>query len=62
MVKVVNVTFHVFYHNKEKKKLGLSWLLSGKESACQCRGHRFDPSSGKMPHASGATRPECHNY
>ena len=28
---------------------GLSWWLSGKESACQCRRHRFDPWVGKMP-------------
>ena len=25
--------------------------LSGKESACQCRRHGFDPWSGKIPHA-----------
>ena len=29
----------------------LPWWLSGKESACQCRRHRFDPWSGKIPHA-----------
>ena len=29
----------------------LPWWPSGKESACQCRGHRFDPWSGKIPHA-----------
>ena len=29
----------------------LPWWLSGKESACQCRGQRFDPRSGKIPHA-----------
>ena len=23
--------------------VGLPWWLSGKESACQCRRHRFDP-------------------
>ena len=28
-----------------------SWLC-GKESACQCRRHGFDPWSGKTPHAS----------
>ena len=22
------------------------------ESTCQCKGHRFDPWSGKIPHAS----------
>ena len=27
------------------------WWLSGKESACQCRGHGFDPWSRKIPHA-----------
>ena len=31
---------------------GLPWWLSGKESACQCRKHKFDPWSGKIPHAS----------
>ena len=31
--------------------LGLSRWLRGKESACQCRTHRFDPWSGKIPHA-----------
>ena len=33
--------------------LGLSCWLSGKESTCQCRRHRFDPWSGKIPHAAG---------
>ena len=27
------------------------WWLSGKEFACQCRKHRFDPCSGKILHA-----------
>ena len=29
--------------------LRLPWWLSGKESACQCRRHRFDPWVGKEP-------------
>ena len=29
--------------------IGLPLWLSGKESACQCRRHRFDPCSGKTP-------------
>jgi len=29
--------------------LGLPWWLRGKESACQCRRHKFDPSVGKIP-------------
>ena len=32
--------------------LGLPWWRSGWESACQCRGHRFEPWSGKIPHAA----------
>ena len=31
--------------------LGRPWWLSGKESTCQCRRHRFDPGFGKIPHA-----------
>ena len=27
----------------------LPWWLSGKESACQCRRHRFDPQFRKIP-------------
>ena len=30
---------------------GLPWWLSGEESAYQCRRHRFDPWSRKIPHA-----------
>ena len=32
--------------------LGLSCWLSGKECTCQCWRHRFDPWSGKIPHAA----------
>ena len=31
---------------------GLPWWRSGRESACQCRGHGFEPWSGKIPHAA----------
>ena len=31
---------------------GLPWWHSGWESACQCRGHVFEPWSGKIPHAT----------
>ena len=30
---------------------GLPWCFGGEGSACQCRRHGFDPSSGKIPHA-----------
>ena len=36
----------------KKERWGLPWWLSGKESACQCRRHRLDPWSGKIPHAT----------
>ena len=28
---------------------------------CQCRGHRFDPLSGKIPQCPGPTQPMHHN-
>ena len=31
---------------------GLPWWRSGWESACQCRGHGFEPWSGNIPHAA----------
>ena len=31
---------------------GLPWWLTGKEPACRCRRHRFDPWLGKIPYAS----------
>ena len=34
-----------------KLKSGLPWWLSGKESACQCRIHRFPPWFRKVQHA-----------
>ena len=37
--------------NIKKITLGLPWWRSGWESACQCRGHGFEPWSGKIPHA-----------
>ena len=37
--------------------LGLPWWCSGWESACQCRGHGFEPWSGKIPHAAEQLSP-----
>ena len=31
---------------------GLPWWLTGQESTCQCRRHRFSPWSGKIPDAA----------
>ena len=36
----------------KKARLGLPWWRRGWESACQCRGHEFEPWSGKIPHAA----------
>ena len=37
--------------------LGLLWWVSGKESACQCRGNRFNPQSGKIPQTTWQLSP-----
>ena len=44
----------VLYYTRlfKKVRLGLPWWRSGWESACQCRGHGFEPWSGKIPHAA----------
>jgi len=39
--------------------LDLPWWLSGKESTCQCRKHRFDPWSGKIPSAKEQQGPQA---
>ena len=42
---------------ERKWKRGLPWWLCGTESACQCRRHRLDPWSGKIPHATEQLNP-----
>ena len=39
-------------YSNQCSMVGLPWWRSGWESACQCRGHRFVPWSGKIPHAT----------
>ena len=42
--------------------MGLPWWSSGWESACECRGHGFNPWSGKIPRvAEPWSPPMCHN-
>ena len=41
---------------------GLSWWLSGKESACQCRRHGFNLWSGRIPTHCRALGPRHYNY
>ena len=43
----------------KKNYRGLPWWLSGWESACQCRGHGFEPWSGKIPHAAEQLGPSA---
>ena len=38
--------------NQKVTGWGLPWWRSGWESACRCRGHGFEPWSGKIPHAA----------
>ena len=38
-------------------KQGLPWWHSGWESAHQCRGHGFEPWSGRIPHATEQLNP-----
>ena len=39
-------------HRQSNEAAGLPWWLSGKESACQSRRHRFDPWSSEIPQIS----------
>ena len=33
------------------RRQGLPWQFSGRESACPCKGHKFNPWSGKISHS-----------
>ena len=39
-------------NKKRHHFLGLPWWRSGWESACRCRGHGFEPWSGRIPRAA----------
>ena len=41
----------ILKYSSKNPTIGCPWWFNGKEFACQCRGHRFDPRSGKIPHA-----------
>ena len=45
------IHLHLYLLFKKILRRGLPCCLSGKESACQCRRHGFDPWSKKIPHA-----------
>ena len=50
--KEQNGVYSLLPFKLKKEEERLPWWLSGKESACQCRRHEFDPWSGKIPHAT----------
>ena len=62
---LINVILLQLVQKKEKKgrvtlkmlNNWLPWWLSGEDSTCQCRRHRFDSQSRKILHA---TEPMCH--
>ena len=43
----------------QRANQGLPSGLSGKESSCQCRGHRFDPWSRNIPQDGGKLGPRA---
>ena len=47
-----------------RSEVGKLWplMISGKESSCQCRIHRFYPWYGKIPHVVGQLNPLRHNH
>ena len=55
--RVVQVEKQSESHPLRKLKWGLPWWRSGWESACQCRGHGFEPWSGNIPHAAEQLSP-----
>ena len=48
--------------NKTHPIQGLPWWLSGKQAACQCQRHGFDPWSGKIPHVVQSNKAHASNY
>ena len=45
---IIKVFIYIFYINYFYK-VGFPWCLNGKQSACQCRRHRFDPWVEEIP-------------
>ena len=58
VVRGVYIFLMIYFFNCGKKCIaGLPWWRSGWESVCQCRGHRFEPWSRKIPHAAERLTP-----
>ena len=46
-------TDSIIFSTLKATEHGLPCFLGGKESSCECRRHRFDPLTGKIPHDTG---------
>ena len=55
--KILTWILKIWCYVKEVTHQKPNVRLSGKESACQCRGHRFNPWSKKIPHAKEQLSP-----
>ena len=50
-ISIITLNVNGLNASTKRHRLWLPWWCSGWESACQCRGHGFEPWSGKIPHA-----------
>ena len=57
MILTTQTIFRAQFWQQEKPCFGLPWWRSGQESACQCRGHGFEPWSRKIPRAAEQLSP-----
>ena len=60
--KIINLLLKLKYIYIRQHSLRLPWWLSGKESPCQRRRHRFTLWSGEDPTRCGATEAVRHNF
>ena len=51
MYTVSQYDLGIWEERRHQSNTRASWCLSGKDSACQCRKHRFNPWSRTSPHA-----------
>ena len=59
--RVFSNTKKLSFIKKKKKSGGFHGSLVVKTLPTQCRGHRFDPWSGKIPQVEGQLSPSSHN-
>ena len=55
------IYIYIFFFNDTATTEIYTLSLHDALPICQCRGHGFEPWSGKIPHASGSTKPVRHN-